>query len=96
MAKNPTVASLLARIQELEAASKAKKTAPPVTLKVSPKGGISVYGLGRFPLTQYASQMEKLGEKAFGLSAAQFATTPIGQFIKVNADKLSRKPEAAA
>jgi hypothetical protein len=29
-------------------------------LKVSEKGGVSVYGLGRFPVTLYQEQWEKL------------------------------------
>ena len=31
-----------------------------MTLKVSEKGGMSVYGLGRFPVTLYKEQWEKL------------------------------------
>jgi len=31
-----------------------------VTLKVSEKGGLSVYGLGRFPVTLYKEQWLKL------------------------------------
>jgi hypothetical protein len=31
-----------------------------VTLKVSEKGGLSVYGLGRFPVTLYKEQWRKL------------------------------------
>jgi hypothetical protein len=31
-----------------------------MTLKVSGKGGVSVYGLGRFPVTLYKEQWEKL------------------------------------
>jgi hypothetical protein len=31
-----------------------------VTLKVSEKGGVSVYGLGRFPVTLYKEQWLKL------------------------------------
>jgi hypothetical protein len=31
-----------------------------MTLKVSEKGGVSVYGLGRFPVTLYKEQWEKL------------------------------------
>ena len=30
------------------------------SLKVSEKGGLSVYGLGRFPVTLYKEQWEKL------------------------------------
>ena len=33
-----------------------------VTLRVSEKGGLSVYGLGRFPVTLYKEQWQKLLE----------------------------------
>jgi hypothetical protein len=35
-----------------------------VTLKVSEKGGVSVYGLGRFPVTLYKEQWTKLLDMA--------------------------------
>jgi hypothetical protein len=35
-----------------------------MTLKVSEKGGVSVYGLGRFPVTLYKEQWLKLLEMA--------------------------------
>ncbi len=35
-----------------------------VSLKVSEKGGLSVYGLGRFPITLYKEQWTKLLEMA--------------------------------
>lgn len=47
----------LSRIAELEKALLAKKGG---SIKVSPKGAVSVYGLGRFPVTLYASQWEAL------------------------------------
>ena len=31
-----------------------------MSIKVSQKGGVSVYGLGRFPVTLYKEQWEKL------------------------------------
>lgn len=31
-----------------------------VTFKIAAKGGVSVYGLGRFPVTLYAGQWDKL------------------------------------
>lgn len=31
-----------------------------VSFKVSEKGAVSIYGLGRFPVTLYASQFDKL------------------------------------
>jgi hypothetical protein len=39
------------------------------TLKVSEKGGVSVYGLGRFPVTLYKEQWEKLLEMAKDIHA---------------------------
>lgn len=53
----PTVAELLARIAQLEAN---QKSSGKLTLKVSEKGALSIYGLGRFPITLYLSQFEKL------------------------------------
>jgi hypothetical protein len=36
------------------------RTAKGISLKVSEKGGVSVYGLGRFPVTLYKEQWKKL------------------------------------
>jgi hypothetical protein len=43
---------------ENEALKKKRNTA--VSLKVSEKGAVSVYGLGRFPVTLYQEQWQKL------------------------------------
>lgn len=40
-----------------------KKKTLGISFKVSPKGGMSVYGLGRFPVTLYKSQWEQLLER---------------------------------
>jgi len=40
-----------------------------VTLKVSEKGGLSVYGLGRFPVTLYKEQWLKLLDLADDIRA---------------------------
>ena len=37
-----------------------KGTSKGISLKVSEKGGVSVYGLGRFPVTLYKEQWKKL------------------------------------
>jgi len=37
-----------------------QRTGRAVSLKVSEKGGVSVYGLGRFPITLYQEQWTKL------------------------------------
>ena len=43
------------RVAELEA-----KKSEPIRFKVTEKGGVSVYGLGRFPVTLYQGQWKKL------------------------------------
>ena len=40
-----------------------------ITLKVSEKGGVSVYGLGRFPVTLYKEQWAKLLDMADDIRA---------------------------
>ena len=49
----------LARLQAENAALKSR-SGRSVSLKVSEKGGVSVYGLGRFPVTLYKEQWQKL------------------------------------
>jgi hypothetical protein len=49
----------LERLREENAALKRGATRG-VSLKVSEKGGLSVYGLGRFPVTLYKEQWVKL------------------------------------
>lgn len=52
-----------------------------VSLKVSEKGGVSVYGLGRFPVTLYKEQWTRLLDMA----------DDIRTFIKENEAKLKVK-----
>jgi hypothetical protein len=52
-------------------------------LKVSEKGGVSVYGLGRFPVTLYKEQWAKL----LGMADEILA------FIKEHEAELKAKPE---
>lgn len=54
-----------------------------VSLKVSEKGGLSVYGLGRFPVTLYKEQWSKLLDMADEIRA----------FIRENESKLKTKGE---
>jgi len=54
----------------------------PLGLKVSDKGGVSVYGLGRFPLALYRGQWEPLFPEIENIK----------KFIADNADKLAVKP----
>jgi hypothetical protein len=54
-----------------------------VSLRVSEKGGISLYGLGRFPVTLYVEQWEKI-----------IAMAPeIERFIRENEASLKRKEQ---
>ncbi|MGO8998200.1 MAG: hypothetical protein ACLQVI_33180 [Polyangiaceae bacterium] len=54
-----------------------------ISLKVSEKGGVSLYGLGRFPVTLYKEQWAKILEMADDIRA----------FIKENEGKLKAKEE---
>lgn len=54
-----------------------------VSLKVSEKGGVSVYGLGRFPVTLYKEQWTRLLDMA----------DDIRTFIRENEPKLKAKSE---
>jgi len=72
------LAAALARIAELEAAANKPRA---MSFKVTEKGGLSVYGLGRFPVTLYRGQWERLlGAKA-----------ELEAFIAANAAALSVK-----
>jgi hypothetical protein len=54
---------LKAEIERLRAENEALKTGPKrgvLSLKISEKGALSVYGLGRFPVTLYKEQWLKL------------------------------------
>ena len=53
-----------------------------VSLKVSEKGGVSVYGLGRFPITLYKEQWVKLLDM----------TESIREFIAAHEGELKSKP----
>ncbi|MGZ3480194.1 MAG: hypothetical protein ACXU81_07575 [Myxococcaceae bacterium] len=57
---------LRAELERLKAENEAlrNKRSGPVSMKVSEKGGLSVYGLGRFPVTLYQEQWTKLLDMA--------------------------------
>jgi hypothetical protein len=76
---------LRAELERLKAENEQLKTqrGRAVSLKVSEKGGVSVYGLGRFPVTLYKEQWTKL------LSMAD----EIRAFIRDNDSSLKAKPE---
>lgn len=59
MAEQPDLQAELERLRNENEALRARTTRG-VSLRVSEKGGVSVYGLGRFPVTLYKEQWEKL------------------------------------
>ena len=62
---------LKAELEKLKAENAALKSrgAKGVSMKVSEKGGLSVYGLGRFPVTLYKEQWTKLLDMADDIRA---------------------------
>ena len=72
-------------LERLRAENAALKARGPrgVSLKVSEKGGVSVYGLGRFPVTLYKEQWAKLLDMADEIRA----------FIKAHDSELKAKPQ---
>jgi hypothetical protein len=63
--------TLQAEVERLKAENAALKarSGRGVSLKVSEKGGVSVYGLGRFPVTLYKEQWAKLLDMADDIRA---------------------------
>lgn len=59
----PTKEELMARITELEKRSATQKSGK-LEFRVGEKGGVSVYGLGRFPVTLYYEQWVRLLDAA--------------------------------
>ncbi len=75
---------LKAELERLRAENQALKKAPSrgtISMKVSEKGGLSLYGLGRFPVTLYKEQWIKL------LNVAD----DIREFIRANDSQLKTK-----
>ena len=73
----PTYEELKARVAELEKQTPRRS----LRFKVGDKGGVSVYGLGRFPVTLYYEQWVRL------LDAAQ----ELRDFLETNKAKLKLK-----
>jgi hypothetical protein len=76
---DPTKEELMARIAELE--KQVTKKTGRLEFRVSEKGGASVYGLGRFPVTLYYEQWQRL------LGAAE----DLRSFLEENKGKLKLK-----
>jgi hypothetical protein len=76
----PTYEELKAKLADLEAK---QQRGGGVTFKVSDKGGVSVYGLGRFPVTLYYEQwIRLLGE-----------SQELREFLEENKSKLKLKDQ---
>ena len=73
----------LERLRTENAALKSRTARGAVSLKVSEKGGVSVYGLGRFPVTLYKEQWEKLLAMADEIRA----------FLRAHDAELKTKPQ---
>ena len=77
----PSYEELKAKLAQLEKEVETKKRSGDLIFKVGEKGGVSVYGLGRFPVTLYYEQWNRL------LGAAE----EIKQFMEDNKSKLKLK-----
>ncbi len=71
----------LARLRAENETLKERRKGGPISMKVSEKGGLSVYGLGRFPVTLYKEQWTKL----------LAMSDEIKTFLVENNDKLKAK-----
>jgi hypothetical protein len=76
----PTYEEMKARLAELEKQVATKRTGA-LEFRVSEKGGVSVYGLGRFPVTLYFEQWTRLLDQTDNLRA----------FLEENKSKLKLK-----
>ena len=76
----PTYEELKARLAELE---KQPRRTGSLEFRVSEKGGVSVYGLGRFPVTLYYEQWTRLLE----------ASEKLREFLEENKSKLKLKDQ---
>ena len=76
----PTREELMAQIAELQKQVGTKRPGR-LEFKVSEKGGVSVYGLGRFPVTLYYEQWQRL------LGTAE----ELRSFLEENKSKLKLK-----
>ena len=80
----PSYEELKAKLAELEKQVQGKKRGV-LEFRVSEKGGVSVYGLGRFPVTLYYEQWIRLLDQADQLR----------EFLEANKNALKLKnPEA--
>ncbi len=72
---------LKAENEKLKTESKKKTNTGVLSFKVSAKGAVSVYGMGRFPVTLYKEQWTRLFERIDDLK----------EFLTENEDQLTTK-----
>jgi hypothetical protein len=79
----PSPEEMQAEIERLKAENESlkKPSRGQMSLRVSEKGALSVYGLGRFPVTLYREQWEKLMNMA----------SEIREFIQEHDQQLKKK-----
>ena len=77
----PTYEELKAKLAQLEKEVEVKKRSGDLIFKVGEKGGVSVYGLGRFPVTLYYEQWIRLLDSGDKLR----------EFLEENKSKLKLK-----
>jgi len=82
----PTYEELKAKLAELEKQGGGRRAAATLEFRVGEKGGVSVYGLGRFPVTLYYEQWIRLLE-----TAPQLRRVPRGQLKAEGKLKLKEK-----
>jgi len=78
----PTREELLAKIADLEKKAEGRKKGA-LEFRVGEKGGVSVYGLGRFPVTLYYEQWVRLLDMAKDLR----------EFLEENKSRLKLKDQ---
>lgn len=78
----PTYEELKARLEELEKQKTGQRSGA-LEFRVGEKGGVSVYGLGRFPVTLYYEQWIRLLDQ----------TTDLRTFLEENKGKLKLKDQ---
>ena len=81
----PTKEELMARIAELEKQTASKRSGT-LQFKVGEKGGVSVYGLGRFPVTLYYEQWIRLLD----------ASAELREFLEENKGRLKLKSKESS
>jgi hypothetical protein len=79
----PSYEELKAKVEELEKQAARKRTGT-LEFRVSEKGAVSVYGMGRFPVTLYYEQWIRLLE----------ASDRLKEFLEENKSRLKLKGAA--